>query len=64
MTGSLASIVAMLVRVAVWLVKRDAMRLKQKHFSVPADGCMCEHCQWVRGLEAEADEKLGAGWRP
>lgn len=66
MSGHLATMVGMLVRVTIFLVKRDA-RLGagsiHETTGCPVDGCTCEHCCWVRGLEAEADEKLGGGWR-
>lgn len=62
MSGSLATMVGMLARAVVWLMKRDA-RLNNARHGFESE-CMCEHCQWVRGIEFEADEKLGSGWRP
>lgn len=62
---SLARLVGLLARCCHWLVRREAMRTKEHRRENDARDCVCEPCQWRRGIEADADETLGAGkWGP
>jgi len=64
---SLARLVGMLARACIFLMKRDAARTATHRYDserLPVGVCDCVHCQWVRGIEAEGDEVLGAEWKP
>ena len=57
------SLIGTLVRFAVWMARREAERTREHRREDDTRDCLCDPCQWVCGLEAEADEKLGRRWR-
>ena len=57
------TIVMMLCRFAVWHLLRE--RERDLDHSLDPKTCLCQCCQWGRGIEAEADAAFGPQeWRP
>lgn len=55
-------LVMLLARFAVFMALRE--RQRDMHHGLDPRSCRCESCQWVRGIEAEADAAFGQEWRP
>lgn len=60
--NALGRLVGTLARLGVWLLKREAMRDKEHRRENDTRDCMCEPCQWARGVEDDADAALEK-WR-
>jgi hypothetical protein len=59
-SGSLATLVGLALRCCLLLLRREQQCDKAHR---KENDCMCEPCQWIRGIEQDGDETLGRNWR-